>query len=116
MEHLFPKISNNSCGYRLDKIRKLTDIHKIVAGSEGTLGVILSAKLKVFPLPRKLVLIILSYTSILNAVKEVPYLVKLNPSALELVDSNIARHMKIKISKKGCLLFAEFDTNLQNIK
>ncbi|HKC78905.1 MAG TPA: FAD-binding oxidoreductase, partial [Nitrosopumilaceae archaeon] len=47
----FPDVSKNSCGYRLDKIRKKTDLQKIIAGSEGTLGIIVSAKLKILPLP-----------------------------------------------------------------
>src|SRR5579872_2646675 len=32
----FPRISKNSCGYRIDKIKKRSDIQKVIAGSEGT--------------------------------------------------------------------------------
>src|ERR1700687_970572 len=34
----FPRESKNSCGYRIDKIHSKKDTHKIIAGSEGTLG------------------------------------------------------------------------------
>src|SRR5690349_15184805 len=43
----FPHVSKNSCSYRLDKITKKTALQKIIAGSEGTLGIIISAKMKI---------------------------------------------------------------------
>ncbi|MGQ0638891.1 MAG: FAD-binding oxidoreductase, partial [Nitrososphaerota archaeon] len=55
----FPHVSKNSCGYRLDAIKKKSDLQKIIAGSEGTLGIIISAKLKTLPSPKKIMLIIL---------------------------------------------------------
>src|SRR6267143_3893801 len=36
----FPEVSKNSCGYRIDKIKTKSDLQKIIAGSEGTLGII----------------------------------------------------------------------------
>ena len=35
----FPKVSKNSCGYRIDKVFSEKDLHKLIAGSEGTLGI-----------------------------------------------------------------------------
>ena len=42
-----PKTSKNSSGYRIDKITSEKNTHKIIIGSEGTLGIILSAKLNI---------------------------------------------------------------------
>ena len=42
----FPKVSKNSCGYRLDCINSLKDTHKILVGSEGTLGNCVICKIK----------------------------------------------------------------------
>jgi len=78
----FPFVSKNSCGYRLDKITKTTDLQKIIAGSEGTLGIIISAKLKILPQPKKKTLIILSYKNVEMAVSDSAKIVKLKPSAL----------------------------------
>lgn len=36
----FPKVSKNSCGYRLDRVNSIKNTHKILVGSEGTLGII----------------------------------------------------------------------------
>lgn len=113
----FPLVSKNSCGYRLDKITKTTDLHKIIAGSEGTLGIIISAKLKIIPLPKKKTLIILSYENFEQAVIDSAKIVKLKPSALELIDKNIIEHIKFGFpSDTMCLLFVEFDSNLEKSK
>jgi FAD/FMN-containing dehydrogenase len=110
----FPHVSKNSCGYRIDKINSEKDIQKIIPASEGTLGIIVSAKLKTFPIPKKRVLITLSYRTLKQAFIDVPKIVKLRPSALEVIDDNIARHAKNKIPKGiKCVLFAEFDENTE---
>lgn len=110
----FPFVSKNSCGYRLDKITLTTDLQKIIAGSEGTLGVIISAKLKILPQPKKKTLIILSYENLEQAVIDSAKIVKLKPSALELIDKNIIKHIKFDFpSDTGCLLFVEFDSNIE---
>ena len=110
----FPKVSKNSCGYRIDKIYSKKDLHKIIAGSEGTLGIIISAKLRTLPCPRNLLLHIISYKTMIEAVRDVPRILKLKPSAIELVDNNIVRHIKFKIpSRSACLLFVEFDDKIE---
>ena len=110
----FPRVSKNSCGYRLDTITKKTDLQKIIAGSEGTLGIIISSKIKILPIPKKKILIILSYRSIEHAVIDCTQLVKLGPSALELIDKNVIEHIKFDFPPHtGCLLFVEFDSNIE---
>jgi FAD/FMN-containing dehydrogenase len=112
IQTIFPLVSKNSCGYRIDKIKSEKDIQKIIPASEGTLGIIVSAKLKTVPIPKKLVLITISYKTIKQAVLDVPQIVKLKPSALEIIDNNIVQHIKAKIPKDtSCMLFVEFDEN-----
>ena len=110
----FPKVSKNSCGYRIDKIHSKKDTHKIIAGSEGTLGIITSVKLRTYKIPKKIFLVIIHYKTLLEAVKDVSKITALKPSAVELVDSNIVKHIKIKLPfKTGCLLFVEFDDMIE---
>ena len=114
IQEKFPHVSKNSCGYRLDKITKKTDLQKIIAGSEGTLGIIISAKIKILPLPKKKILIILSYRNLKCAVIDSAKIVKLAPSALELIDKNIIEHIKFDFpAETGCLLFVEFDSDIE---
>ena len=113
----FPHVSKNSCGYRLDKITKQTDLQKIIAGSEGTLGIIIWAKLKILPLPKKKNLIILSYRNLEQAIIDSTKIIKLGPSALEIIDRNIIEHIKFNFPKYTvCLLFVEFDSNIEKSK
>jgi len=109
----FPRVSKNSCGYRLDAVKDKSDLQKIIAGSEGTLGIIISARLKTFPKPKKIVLIVLAYKTIRQAVTDCTKIVNLKPSALEIVDHNITKHIKTKFPKStNCVLFVEFDSNI----
>ena len=117
LQKKFPRVSKNSCGYRLDAIKTISDLHKIIAASEGTLGIITSVKLKTLPIPAKRILVILSYKTIRQAVLDSPKIVKLKPSAIEIVDSNITKHIKTRLTKSpNCLLFVEFDDNLYECK
>jgi glycolate dehydrogenase FAD-linked subunit len=113
IQNSFPQVSKNSCGYRVDKIKSEKDIQKIISASEGTLGIIVSAKLNTFPIPKKAILIIISYKTIRQAVLDVPKIVKLEPSALEIIDHNIIQHIRAEIPKDNqCMLFVEFDDNI----
>jgi FAD/FMN-containing dehydrogenase len=111
----FPQVSKNSCGYRLDTISNYKDSHKVIAASEGTLGIIVSAKLRVFKLPKSRTLLVLGYGSIKEAIEDCVNLVKLLPSALEFVDYSTMKNFEAKFPKKiNCLLFVEFDSQIHN--
>jgi FAD/FMN-containing dehydrogenase len=114
----FPQVTKNSCGYRLDAISNQNASQKIIAASEGTLGIIVSAKLRIFKEPRKRSLLILGFDSMKKAVNDCQNLVLLNPSALEIVDNNTMKNFNAKFPPKiNCLLFVEFDSKIrQNIK
>jgi FAD/FMN-containing dehydrogenase len=112
----YPQVSKNSCGYRLDAIRDKSDSHKIIAGSEGTLGIITSVRLKIFDEPQKRALLILGYQSTKDALQDCQNIVKLGPSALEFVDSNTAKNFQARIDA-NCVLYIEFDSKIhQNIQ
>jgi len=113
-ESNIPKTSKNSSGYRIDKIKKVQDAHKILIGSEGTLGVIISAKLKIKENPKKRLLFIIEYTSIFDAAKNSIQINDTTPSAIEFVDENTLKQIKFNFSKKTkCLLFVEYDEKIR---
>jgi FAD/FMN-containing dehydrogenase len=110
----FPQVTKNSCGYRLDAVSSQNVSQKIIAASEGTLGIIVSAKLQIFKEPRKRSLLILGFDSMKKAVNDCQNLVMLNPSALEVVDNNTMKNFRAKFQPKvNCLLFVEFDSKIQ---
>ena len=94
-----PKVPKNSSGYRIDKIKSKKDSHKIIIGSEGTLGIILSAKLKIKDKPKKRVLYVIEYKSIFDAAKNSIQINKTNPSALEFVDKNTLKQINSNLKK-----------------
>ena len=109
----FPKVSKNSCGYRLDSINSLQDTHKILAGSEGTLGIILSAKMKTQKIPKKRILFVVEYQSIYDASYDCILINKSKPSGLEFVDRDTLVNFDYNFKKNTkCLLFVEYDSNI----
>ena len=109
----FPRVSKNSSGYRIDKVKKETDSHKLLVGSEGTLGIILSAKLKIKDKPRKRTLFIIEYDSLDVCAKNCLDIIKTNPSALEFVDKPTIKQIDFKFTNKTrCALFVEYDEKI----
>ena len=110
----FPKVSKNSCGYRLDCINSLKDTHKILVGSEGTLGIILSAKLNLISTPAKKILFVVEYPSVTSAANNCIKIKNSEPSAIEFVDKTTLENIDFKFRKNtDCLLFVEYDSNLK---
>jgi len=108
----FPKLSKNSCGYRLDSIRKIGDVHKVMAGSEGTLGIVTSARFRIHDIPKKRSLVVMSYKNIDDVHHDVNEIVKLGPSALEFLDSHTIGSIGYKFPKNTVAsLFVEVDDN-----
>ena len=106
----FPNVTKNSSGYRIDKIKTVRDSHRVIIGSEGTLGIILSAKLKIKSNPKKRILFVIEYKSINNAAKNCIEINNTDPSAIEFVDRTTLNQIKFKFNKKSkCLLFVEYD-------
>jgi len=109
----FPNVTKNSSGYRIDKVKSINDSHKVIIGSEGTLGIILSAKLKIKDNPRKRILFVIEYKSIRDAIKNCIEINKTEPSAIEFVDRTTLNQIKFKFDKKTkCILFIEYDENI----
>lgn len=109
-EKKIPKVSKNSSGYRIDKIISKKDSHKIFVGSEGTLGIITSAKLKIKNTPMKRILFVVEYNSIKIAINDCISIKSTNPSAIEFVDKITLQQINHKFQKNTkCLLFVEYD-------
>lgn len=110
-----PRVTKNSSGYRLDKVGKLSDIYKIIIGSEGTLGIILSVKLKTKDIPRQRLLFISGYKSERDAAKECISIMKTKPSALEYVDINTIKKADLELGKNfKSFLFVEYDSEVRS--
>ncbi len=111
----YPKVNKNSCGYRLDAVinDKGFSPQKIFAASEGTLGILTSAKLKILDIPLHRHLMLLGFKDLLSAISNVPLILQYFPVALEMLDHTIVSLGKRDnpqqlTGNSGCLLFVEF--------
>jgi FAD/FMN-containing dehydrogenase/Fe-S oxidoreductase len=74
-------------GYGFDRwLRAPGNLGDILAGSEGTLATIVSAELKIVPLPREKGLGLIFFSSVADAMQATVALLDLKPAAIEHVD------------------------------
>ncbi len=109
-ESKFPKVTKNSCGYRIDCIKSPQDAHKIIMGSEGTLGIITSAILRIVDTPKRRILFVVEYDSVYDAAGDCSGIVATGPSAVEFVDGSTCGRINHTFAPNTkCLLFVEYD-------
>ncbi|MXX21205.1 MAG: FAD-binding oxidoreductase [Cenarchaeum sp. SB0665_bin_23] len=98
----YPHTKKNSSGYRLDAVTSPDNSHKVIAASEGTLGVIISADLKTHAKPSSIHMMVISYADKYVAAADCIEISKLNPSSLEIMGPGILHYANVT-------LFVEFD-------
>jgi FAD/FMN-containing dehydrogenase/Fe-S oxidoreductase len=88
----YPKVLRSNGGYALDRLRvdggRLTT-ERLLSGSEGTLGIITSAVVKLIALPRHKGLVVVHFAALQEALNSVPKMLKHQPAAVELIDKFI---------------------------
>src|SRR5205807_2061761 len=70
VDRRFPKILRRVGGYNLDEFTdssRPVNLAKIMVGSEGTLGIVLEAKLKLVPLPKAKAVMVIMFADLLEA-------------------------------------------------
>jgi FAD/FMN-containing dehydrogenase/Fe-S oxidoreductase len=108
----YPKSWRNSAGYRLNYLlpwspstppqwggdrypanllNSKLNVAPLLAGSEGTLAVIRRMKVNLVKRPKHTILGVLSYVGVAEACDDVPRLLELKPSAVELIPQMILR-------------------------
>ncbi|MGC2321097.1 MAG: FAD-binding and (Fe-S)-binding domain-containing protein [Terriglobales bacterium] len=94
----FPKIPRRVSGYNLDELLPENgfNLARALVGSEGTLGITLSATVRAVPRPKQLVLVTLGFSDIYVAADSVPWILKHHPEALEGFDQQLVEFGKIK--------------------
>ncbi len=115
-----PTVSKNSCGYNLFGLadgleRGLFDLPKLFVGSEGTLGVISEATIRLVDKPKATLTALIHFRSLEDVGEAVPQLLGLSPSALEVMDANtldlIGRRAHGIPAEAAATLLAEVDAD-----
>src|SRR5882762_1785577 len=85
----FPKTRKNSAGYALNHFAESGDELDLLIGSEGTLAFITAVEWRLEPIPTDVAGAALGFGDLRQLAEAVPYLVALNPSAVELLDRTL---------------------------
>lgn len=97
VERRFPKVLRRVGGYNLDEFTqpdKPFNLAKLMVGSEGTLGIILEARLNLVPLPRHKSVLAIEFATLLDALAATPLILQHKPSAVEVMDKFILDHTR----------------------
>ncbi len=112
-----PSVSKNSCGYNLFGLvdgldRSELDLPKLFVGSEGTLGVMSEATLRLVERPTASATMLIHFRRLDEVGEAVYRLLELTPSALEVMDANtlnlIGRDRHQIPAEAAATLLAEF--------
>lgn len=104
------KTVKNSSGY---------DLKDLIIGSEGTLGVVTKAILKLIPLPKVVISLLVPFPTLQHAIRTVPLLVKskVTPASIEfmerevIIDSELYLGKKFPDNQSDAYLLLKFDGN-----
>lgn len=88
IQRLFPRFGRISSGYYLPAVLE-NRLERLIAGSEGTLGIVTEIELDLVQKPTDSYLYLISFESLEQAFKSIPKLLQLRPTALELLDEKI---------------------------
>ncbi|MDX1495757.1 MAG: FAD-linked oxidase C-terminal domain-containing protein, partial [Longimicrobiales bacterium] len=92
IERRAPKTMRDVAGYNLDRLHPdRENLAHLLVGSEGTLAFFSRLRLRLAPLPSRRVLGVCHFPDLASALSSVQHLVRLGPSAVELVDENVLR-------------------------
>jgi FAD/FMN-containing dehydrogenase len=85
----FPKTRKNSSGYALDAFAASGDELDLWIGSEGTLGIVTAVEWRLDPIPPDRAGAALGFGDLAALTEAIPFLLSLNPSAVELLDATL---------------------------
>ena len=97
IERRYPKVLRRVGGYNLDEFAagRPFNLAKMFVGSEGTLGIVVEAKVNLVPLPAAKVLLAIQFDDLLDALGATPAILRHSPSAIEAMDAFILNHTKM---------------------
>ncbi|QDU71324.1 FAD-binding and (Fe-S)-binding domain-containing protein [Mucisphaera calidilacus] len=91
IEARFPKVMRRVGGYNLDAFlddpgQTPWNLSNIIVGSEGTLGILIEAKVKLVENPKATALCVVHFDELLPSLRCLPAMLEHGPSAVELLD------------------------------
>ena len=97
IDRRYPKILRRVGGYNLDRFTdpaRPFNLAELIVGSEGTLGVVVEARVNLVPLPRAKAVLAVEFDDLLDALGATPAILAHRPSAVEVMDRFILDHAR----------------------
>jgi FAD/FMN-containing dehydrogenase/Fe-S oxidoreductase len=97
IDRRFPKVLRRVGGYNLDEFTHADrpfNLAKLMVGSEGTLGVVLRARLNLVPLPAAKAVMAIQFADLLESLAATPLILRHGPSAVEVMDKSLLDYTK----------------------
>src|SRR5262245_46627808 len=97
IDRRFPKVLRRVGGYNLDCFLDPSapfNLAKMIVGSEGTLGIVVEAKVALVPLPKAKAVLAIQFADLLEALEATPAILAHRPSAIEVMDGFILDNTK----------------------
>lgn len=110
----YPKVLRRVSGYNLDEFvdgagytgsigpraesnagHKTWNLSNLMVGSEGTLGILLEAKIRLTPLPKATALCVVHFHDLIEALRHVDTMLTHQPSTIELLDETVMDEAKV---------------------
>ncbi len=98
IERRYPKVIRRVGGYNLDEFVDATrpvNLSRLIVGSEGTLGIVAEATVRLVPLPAAKVVLAIQFDNLLDALGATPLILRHKPSAIEVMDAFILNHTRM---------------------
>lgn len=99
----FPDIPRRVSGYNLNALIEENGVNvgKLIAGSEGTLGIITAVKMRIAKKPKQSGLVLIFVDDMTAAMRRIPDILAHNPLAVEMLDNKILESGKSAPSLRG---------------
>ena len=97
IERIFPRLNRFLTGYNLAHVTgpgKSFNLVPLICGSEGTLAMVVRARLRLTPLPRFRQIVVLKYARFLDALDDATPLAAYQPAAVETLDEKILERLR----------------------
>lgn len=124
IQHRYPKVLRRVSGYNLDEFvdgagytgdigpRKFNNqghrtwnLANLIVGSEGTLAVILEAKIRLTPLPQATAICVVHFDDLIDSLRQVDLILPYGPTAVELLDDTVIEEAKVNPSTRHMATF-----------
>ena len=92
IEEKYPDLMRNVSGYNFDKLledveeRGEVNVGRLFAGSEGSLGIVTEATVSLEPVPEETSVVLLTYDTVIDAMRDVAPILEHDPAAVEVMD------------------------------